>query len=144
MAQLLGPSERGPNPPTALSLTDARVCADKAVAAAQRLGVKVGVGVVDETGLLLQLDRMDGAPLAAADLCEAKALTALHFQMPTADMGKMLDPAELDQVVRTVAFQMVTVPGGRPIVRDGEVIGAIGVTGSTPARADQVAAEALG
>jgi len=144
MAQMLGPSDRGPNRPTGLTLADARVYADKAMAAATRLGIKVGVGIVDEVGLLLQLDLMDGGPLAAPDLCEAKALTALHFQMPTAGMRQMLDPGELDQVAHAMAFRMVTVAGGRPMVRDGEVIGAIGVTGNTPAKADQIAAEAIG
>jgi len=124
-----------------LTLAEARSCADKAIAQAEAKQLRVGVAVVDATGMLLQLDRMDGALLMAPDLAEAKALTALNFQRPTSGISKNLDPAELERIGRAVHFNMVTVPGGTPIVRAGQVIGAIGVSGA--AREDAaIAAEA--
>ena len=58
-----------------LPLTEARRYADKAIEIAAARSLRVGVVVVDELGLLVQMDRMDGAPLMAPDVAEAiKAL----------------------------------------------------------------------
>jgi len=120
--------------------------ADRALRAADERGLRIAVAVVDEYGLLLQLDRMDGAPLASPDLAEAKALTALAFQRPTSELERELRDtpglqASLSAVLR---FPPLAVAGGLPIASDGGVVGAIAVHGATPADDEAVAAAALG
>lgn len=127
-----------------LELSVARACADRAIALAEGMGVKIALAVTDDTGVLVQLDRMDGAPLAALDLAEAKALTALSFQQPTEELAQAFGPVDLEAVRQAVHFTVVTLPGGVTIVRQGEVVGAIGVSGATGGRDARIAAGAAG
>jgi uncharacterized protein GlcG (DUF336 family) len=127
-------------------LTEARRYADAAIARANALGLKISVVVVDELGQLVQLDRMDGARLMGPDIAEAKAMTALNFQQPTSAVAARFatDPQALEDVQEIVNFKIFARGGGLPIVRDGSLVGAIGVAGGTPEQDEQVAAAAIG
>jgi glc operon protein GlcG len=128
-----------------LPLTEARRYADKAIEIAAARSLRVGVVVVDELGLLVQMDRMDGAPLMAPDVAEAKALTALNFQRPTSEVAREYanDPQQLTTLQEVVHFKILARPGGLPIVRDGQLIGAIGVEGATAEQDEQLASAAV-
>lgn len=128
-----------------LSLTEARALADRALGAARERGHRISVVVVDEYGLILQLDRMDDAPLISPDVAEAKALTALSFQRPTSELAADFGatPGRQATLGAVVRFPIVATPGGIPIVRDGAVIGAIAVSGGSPADDEAVARAAL-
>ena len=124
-----------------LRLMEARRYADSAIQHASSLGIKVGVVVVDELGQLVQMDRMDGARLMAPDVAEAKALTALNFQQPTSAVAAQFaaNPTGLAALQEIVKFNLFARPGGVPIVRDGIVAGAIGVSGGTPEQDEEIA-----
>jgi glc operon protein GlcG len=98
--------------------------------------------VVDATGQPMASARMDNNLLASVDLVPARARTACMFGAATADLGTIVkDPGWIAAVT---AAGMSLLPGGRPIVQDGVVIGAIAAGGApSPAVDDQVAIAAL-
>src|SRR5207253_6981165 len=103
--------------------------ADAAIAAAGAQNLRVAVAVVDEAGLLLQLDRMDGALLMGPDVALSKAVTALNVQRPTSGVAELAhaNPDLVRSLQQTVRFPIIAAAGGVPIVRNGAVVGAIGV-----------------
>jgi glc operon protein GlcG len=129
-----------------LTLDDARRYADAAIAAARAQDLRVAVAVVDEGGLLLQLDRMDGALLMGPDVALAKAVTALNFQRPTSSVAELAraNPDLVRSLQQAVRFSIIAAGGGLPISRDGAVVGAIGVSGATAEQDEGLARAALG
>ena len=97
--------------------------------------------VVDACGDEKASKRMDGNGPASVALVPTKARTSLAFRSSTADFARRTtDPA---RIASFVAAGFSLLGGGRPIVEDGQVIGAIGVGGGSPEQDDQVAAAAL-
>ena len=129
-----------------LTLVEARRYADVAIAAAQAQGLRISVAVVDEGGILLQLDRMDGASIVSPDVALAKAVTALSFQEPTSAVAELAQsrPDLITSMQKNVQFGIVATDGGLPIVRDGTIVGAIGVSGAAGGHDEAVARAALG
>jgi uncharacterized protein GlcG (DUF336 family) len=125
-----------------MTLKQAIAYVDRGIAKATELGLSLAFVVVDEFGQLVQLDRMDGAPLMSPDVAEAKAVTALNFKRPTSQVAKM-DPQELKAMEQAVHFKIVALPGGVPIFAGKELRGAIGVSGATPAQEETVANYAI-
>ena len=110
--------------------------AQKIVAAAQakasEIGTKMNIAVVDAGANLKALVRMDGAWLGSIDICIKKAKTARFFDMPSGEIGKLSQPGGALYNIEHSNGGLITFPGGIPIKNaDGEVIGAIGVSGST-------------
>ena len=108
----------------------ARQYADRAIDVARQKGFALGIAVVDEVGVAMQLDRMDGAPPSSPDLAEARAATALVFQRPTLDVTNTTSPAQLARMSEILHFNILEGGGGAPIVRDGQVVGAVGLFGA--------------
>jgi len=92
-------------------------------------GKPMVIAIVDREGTLKAFSRMDGAPLLSVEIAQNKAYTAAAFGLATHawfDFIKGDEPLRLG-IVHTE--RLVTFGGGFPIVVDGEVIGAIGVSG---------------
>lgn len=107
-----------------------------AVAEARRQGWAVSIAIVDPAGELVAFLRMDGAPQASVDVARAKARTAARFRRPTRAFDSTLTAGRL----AILGLGDVTpVEGGVPIVINGEVVGAVGVSGVTSAQDAQVA-----
>src|SRR6202171_2516721 len=102
---------------------------DKALAKARELGVTENVAIFDDGGNLKAFGRMDGAPILCIEMAQNKAYTAL-FGFPTQDFFNFIqgDPSLLAGIptLRRVAAY----GGGFPIKVDGEIVGAIGVSGA--------------
>ena len=101
----------------------------KAVAKARELGVSENVAILDDGGNLKAFSRMDGAPLLSIEIAQNKAYTAL-FGVSTQDFFNFIkgDPSLL---VGIPTLQRVAAYGGGfPIKIDGEIVGAIGVSGA--------------
>jgi len=97
--------------------------------------------VVDACGEEKASRRMDGNSPAAVYLVPPKGRTARAFRQPTAQLAEgVTDPA---RIASFVAAGFSLLGGGRPIVEDDMVIGAIGVGGGSPEQDDEVAAAAL-
>jgi uncharacterized protein GlcG (DUF336 family) len=107
----------------------AQKMADAAVAKAKELGVSENVAILDEGGNLKAFSRMDGTPIPTIEIAQNKAYTAL-FGVSTQDFFNFIqgDPsllAGIPTLARVAAWG-----GGFPIEVNGEVVGAIGVSGA--------------
>ena len=114
----------------ALSYDEARTIAEAAAEAATARGVAPVAAVVDAGGDLVYLWRPDAAQPASVGVATDKARTAAIYRRPSKDFEEQASsgrPSAL-HLARSVPLQ-----GGIPIVRDGEVVGAIGVSGASAA-----------
>ena len=110
--------------------------AEKIIAAAKskatELNTKMNISVVDAGANILAFVRMDGAWLGSADISLKKAKTARFFDMPTGVIGSLSQPGGALYNIEHSNGGLISFPGGLPIKnKDGVVIGAIGVSGST-------------
>ncbi len=88
------------------------------------------VAVADAHGELIAFARMDGAPLSSINIAANKAWTAARERKPTKDIGdKVRHPEKGHDIAYYGDPRFVGWGGGLPIVRDGFVIGGIGVSG---------------
>lgn len=110
----------------------AAVAVGAATTHARSMGIAVCVAVVDRSGLAVMYARMDGAPLIAERLASDKAYTAASFGIATEEWWERIreDPSLAHGLPPTERF--VIIGGGMPVVRSGEVVGAVGVSGGTP------------
>lgn len=115
--------------------------AKKAVAAAEAEATKnqwgIAIAIVDSGGNLVMLERLDNTQLSATRIAEAKARTAVEFRRPT----KVLEDAVAGGGIglRVLTFGASVAEGGVPIIADGKIIGAIGVSGAASHQDAQVA-----
>ena len=125
-----------------LSLEEARSAVNAALERSKEIGVKMNIAVVDSGANLKAFARMDGAWLGSIDIAIKKARTARFFDMNTGEIGKLSQPGGSLYNIEHSNDGLITFPGGVPI-RDaaGEIIGAIGVSGSTVEN-DHLVAEA--
>ena len=99
---------------------------------AEEMGVKMNIAVVDAGANLKAFARMDDAWLGSIDISIRKAKTARFFNMPTGEVGKLSQPGGSLFNIEHSNGGLITFPGGIPLKnRRGEIIGAIGVSGST-------------
>lgn len=111
-------------------------------------GLRVSVAVVDHRGVDVALRRADGATWFTPEVARAKARTAATFGRSSASVGQMKEdhPELYGLVVSTLAWTATTLPGGLPLVNDGQTLGAVGVSGAHPdddVRAAQYAVDAV-
>jgi uncharacterized protein GlcG (DUF336 family) len=115
-----------------MTLEQAQKAIQAAKEKAQEQNLKMNIAVVDAGANLTAFARMDGAWLGSVDIAIRKARTSRFFDMPTGDLGQASQPGGSLYNIEHSNGGLITFPGGIPI-RDGngEVIGAIGVSGST-------------
>lgn len=99
---------------------------------ARDLKIQEDIAIVDSGGNLKAFVRMDGAWLGSIDIAIRKARTARLFDMETKNLGKMSQPGEPLYGIEESNGGLITFGGGIPLqTRDGEIVGAIGASGST-------------
>lgn len=114
-----------------ISLKQAQNVVAAAMAKANEIGVKMNIAVVDAGANLKAFARMDGAWLGSIDISIKKARTARFFDMNTGDIGGLSQPGGSLFQIEVSNGGLITFPGGVPIKNSaGEIIGAIGVSGS--------------
>lgn len=118
-----------------LTLADVKRIAAAAEAEACANGWAVSIAVCDAGGHALWLQRMDGAPLMSAMVAPEKARTCVLSGKPSRVFEEMVNNG------RFAALKMPVVPleGGEPIIVNGNVIGAVGVSGVKAGEDAQVA-----
>jgi uncharacterized protein GlcG (DUF336 family) len=90
------------------------------------------IAVVDAGGNLKAFARMDGAWLGSIDIAQRKARTARWFDMETGEIGKLSQPGGPLFGIEHSNGGLISFPGGVPLRNSkGEVVGAVGVSGST-------------
>jgi len=118
----------------ALSYEEARAAAEAAGRIATDRGIAPVAAVVDAGGDLVYLWRPDAAQVASVGVATDKARTAAIYRRPSKDFEEQASNGRASalHLARSVPLQ-----GGMPIVREGEVVGAIGVSGASSADEDQ-------
>ncbi len=110
--------------------------AEKAIAAAKQKAIsidtKMNIAIVDAGANLVAFGRMDGAWLGSLDISIKKAKTARYFDMNTGIIGELSQPGGSLFNIEHSNNGLISFPGGIPIKNaEGEIIGAIGVSGSS-------------
>jgi len=127
-----------------MTLAQARACLARGVQEAERLGFKVAIAVVDAAGHLVACERMDGALWVTPEIARAKANAAAGFHASTLDLEERFSKRMLfaDNVATLGGYEFVFGKGGVPVVMDGAIVGAVGVSGAVPADNDHTIADA--
>lgn len=113
-----------------IALDNAKRIATATIAEASRKSLSISVAIVDAAGSLVYFEKMDNAQLGSINLAIDKARSAAAFKRPTKAFEDALvaGGAGLRILALTGA---VPLQGGLPIVLDGKIVGAIGVSGSS-------------
>jgi uncharacterized protein GlcG (DUF336 family) len=115
-----------------ITLKHAEAIIEKAKAKAVELDTKMNISVVDAGANQVAFVRMDGAWLGSADISLKKARTARFFDMPTGEIGKLSQPGESLFGIEHSNSGLISFPGGIPLKdKEGKIIGAVGVSGSS-------------
>lgn len=121
-----------------VSLENARKAAAPALAEAEKNHWNVAVAVVDTGGNLVYYEKMDNTQIGSGNLAIEKARTAALFKRPTKAFQDVL--AGGGDGLRILSLKgVVAIEGGIPLVMDGKIVGAIGVSGATSAQDAQCA-----
>jgi glc operon protein GlcG len=122
-----------------ISLDRAESVIQAAVAEARKRNWKMNVAVADSGGNLVAFQRMDGAMLASIQIAEHKARAAATFRRPTKAFEDGINLMHLNYLL---AFDgVIASRGGIPLIDQGLMIGAIGVSGGTDSQ-DEVVSKA--
>lgn len=117
-----------------LTIEGARQVIAAAAAEARKSGAGGAIAVVDDGGNLVALERLDGTFAAGANISIGKARTAAIFKQPTKSFEQIIKSGRTAMVA---LHDFTPLQGGIPILLDGEVIGAIGVSGAASAQQDE-------
>ena len=141
IARAQAPAPYGPS----ISLEEAKKAAAPALAEARKNSWNVAVSIVDTSGNLVYYEKMDNTQLGSANFSIQKARSAALFKRPTKAFQDAL--AAGGEGLRVLRIEgAVPVEGGIPLVMEGKIVGAIGVSGaksSQDAQCAQVGADTL-
>ena len=132
-----------PNPyGLSITLENAKKAVLPALAEAAKNNWLIAVAVVDPAGNLVYYEKMDNTQLGSANVSIDKARSAVLFKRPTKALQDAL--AAGGEGWRVLALQgAVPVEGGIPLISDGKIVGAIGVSGAASAQDAQCAKAAV-
>jgi uncharacterized protein GlcG (DUF336 family) len=133
-------SAQMPNPYGApINGENAKKAAAAALAEARKNNWNMAAAVVDPAGDLVYFEKLDGTQAASVDIAVDKARSSARFKRPTKALQDVL--AAGGEGLRLLGLQgAVPVDGGVPILIDGKIVGAIGLSGGTSAQDGQCAA----
>jgi glc operon protein GlcG len=138
------PAAPPPGPPPAygpaVTTDQAKKAVAAAIAAAKKTPYFYAFAVVDPTGSLVYFEKMENAPYASTNIAMAKARTAASFKLPTKVWFDRMETGH--PYVATLEPGLVAAAGGIPLMVDGKVVGAIGVSGGPTGLIDTDAAQA--
>lgn len=119
----------------------ARAAMDAALARAEEIGVPMNIAVVDPGGHLVAFERMDGAMLISAGIAQDKAWTVIAGKgLPTAEWYEAISADPALKLGFPHRERLVIFGGGVPILVDGQLAGAVGVSGGSAEQDADVAA----
>lgn len=118
-----------------LDLDDARLLIAGARDHATKIGVPMCIAVTDESGQLIAFERMDGGKVTSTIIAQDKAYTAAAAKKATHEYGEASQPGKPAYGINSaIGGRLMVVAGGLPVVIDGAVVGAIGISSGTPAQ----------
>ena len=123
---------------SAIQLNTAKRAVAAAISEAARNGWTMAVAIVDPAGDLVSFEKMDETQTGSVTVSQSKARSAARFKRPTKAFQDAL--TSTPDGLRILGIEgAVPVEGGLPIVLDGKIIGAIGVSGGTSQQDGQCA-----
>jgi uncharacterized protein GlcG (DUF336 family) len=129
-------AQRRPDYGPAITLATAKKVAAATIAECQKNQWNVAVAVVDTHGALLYFERLENTQYASNDVAIGKARTAATYQRPTRAFADVINKG--GPATATLGG-VVASPGGVPLMVDGKVVGAVGVSGVTGDQDEQCA-----
>lgn len=115
-----------------IEYSEAQPLVDAALARAAELQVPISVSVVDRTRELVSFARQPGAPIFTAKVATGKAYTAASLSVPTHVTQQFTHSGGPFYGLESLGGGVIsTIPGGIPLMRDGAVVGAVGVSGGS-------------
>jgi uncharacterized protein GlcG (DUF336 family) len=133
--------ERRPGYGTPVTTAQAKKIAAGVIAECQKNGWNVAVAVVDPHGALVYYERMEDTQYASNDIAIGKARAAATYRRPTRAFADVINKGGPATATLPGVFAS---PGGVPIMVDGKVTGAVGVSGVTGDQDEQCAKAGLG
>ncbi len=115
---------------------------DTAISHAEAMSTPITVVTVDESGVIKDMHRMDGAPLVSIQTAWNKAYAAAAIGMPPDDFYSAIESDGAAVASFATRPGLALIGGGIPIVVNGQVAGAVGVAGAMTAAEDRQIAEA--
>jgi glc operon protein GlcG len=137
-AQPPTPPASGYGPP--IGVSEALALIDRGMEKSTAHGLKMVFAVVEPSGELVAFARMDDAPYASIRLAQQKASTSARLRLTTAELEERVQGGRMALLS---SDEVIAIGGGVPIVVNGKIIGALGVSGGTAAQDAAVAEEAL-
>ena len=125
-----------------IALADAKRILVAAQAEAARNQWNVAIAVVDSGGHLVSFERMDSTQYGSVEVAQEKARTAVAFRRPSKSFQYTI-AAGGDGMRMLKLTGAIPIEGGLPIIANGKIVGAIGVSGVTSAQDGQIAAAGL-
>ena len=119
-----------------LTLAAARTIVAAAEAEATRRGLGVVIVVVDDSGTVIELTRMDAAQIASVNVGIGKARTAAIYRRPSRDFEEQIRSG---RVAALALADATPLQGGVPVLIGGRVVGAVGVSGDSPQVDEEIA-----
>jgi len=139
-----GAQQQAPSPPPTtpygppITLDAAKKVMVAAEAEATKNNWAMAIAILDSTGHLVMLHRFDNTQYGSIPVAEDKARTALDFRRPSKVFEDLVAQGGIG--LRTLALRgAAPFEGGLPIIVDGKIVGAIGVSGATAQQDGQVA-----
>ncbi|WP_443748765.1 GlcG/HbpS family heme-binding protein [Asticcacaulis solisilvae] len=118
-----------------ISLAEAKLAAAAAEAEAKKNGWTMVITIVEPNGAQVFSEKMDGTQYGSIEVARKKAETAATFRKPTSVFQEAVKGGTLNSIFTGA----MAVDGGEPIISDGKIIGAIGVSGAAGFQDDQCA-----
>lgn len=119
-----------------ITVGDALELIDRGMVQRTADGMQMAFAVVEPSGELVAFARMDGVPYASIRIAQQKARTAARLRMATSQLEERVQGG---RTALLSSDEVIAVGGGVPIVADGRIIGALGVSGATAAEDDALA-----
>lgn len=138
---LLAQQPAPPLPLPAPTMAEAMKALETARAAASKMGVGLSCAVVDSRGDLVALARMDNARFFTADVARGKAQVSAIFGLPSGNLAQFGANPAFGNLNITAQGRLYPVQGAVPVMRNNQVLGAVGCSGGT-GQQDEDAAKA--
>lgn len=112
---------------------------------AEKIGASMAFAVVDAAGHLVSFARMDGSSFLTTEIAIGKAYTAAGTRMKTGELAEMAAGEVLFAIGAAAATRgrLLLVPGGAPVFKGEELVGAVGASGGSAEQDAEVAAAAV-
>lgn len=129
---------------TNLDLVDAGRLLEGARRRSTEIGIPMCIAITDAAGNLVAFERMHGGKITSITIAIDKAYTAAAAKKATHEYGAASQPGSPAYGINSaIGGRLMVVGGGLPVIADGEVVGAVGVSSGTPDQDRDVAQAAL-